>query len=470
LEKKFQLWNGQCRRRAAPEKDSAGGEIEVLRMKLNFAQDRFAKSRCLGTIKQVLVKSAVRANPSAEWDVNVEMANGGSGRRGIRDRTVTGFRCHNRRRPDTIRALAHKVRLPLLTSLRTLAAVFFCAIGCASGQNAPIAAPPAPTPSTVFVIHNPDAISGFRADPKIVHAMVDRLVREVTGQPDVARAWLSLVAPNEKIGIKISAAGGELFTTHHEVVNAIVDGLVAAGHSRQSIIVWDRSLGGIKEAGYRRGADGYQLKSISPREGYDPNAIFSAPMLGKLVWGDLEYKADPGKSVPLSDIENTSNISHFCRILSSEVTKVINVPVMSSTETNGIAGCLYNVTIPNIDNWRRFSQLSGFGAASIAELYSHPLVGKKVVLNLVDGLVAQYAGGPQSQPLYSEHHATLYASKDPVALDAVALKKLEEWRKRGSLPSTSRMASYVEAAAMIGLGNAAPERIVVKNVGKSSTQ
>jgi uncharacterized protein (DUF362 family) len=152
------------------------------------------------------------------------------------------------------------------------------------------------------------------------------------------------------------------------------------------------------------------------------------------------------------------------------VTKIINVPVMSNTEMNGIAGCLYNVTIPNIDNWRRFSQGSGFGAASIAEIYSHPLVGPKVVLNLVDGLVAQYAGGPQSQPLYSEHHATLYASKDPVALDAVILKKLEKWRARGSLPAIGQMAAYVQAAAMIGLGNETPDRIVIKNVGKKPAE
>lgn len=326
---------------------------------------------------------------------------------------------------------------------------------------------PAPTPSEVFVAHDSDAISDFHADAKIVHGMVDRLVIGVTGQPDVAKAWSSLVGPEDKVGIKISAAGGELFTTHHEVVNAIVDGLVKAGHARGSIVVWDRSLGGIREAGYRPGADGYQLKAIASRDGYDPKATFSAPLLGKLIWGDLEYKGDPGKSAPLSDTVNTSNVSHFSRIISSDVTKVINVPVMSNTEMNGIAGCLYNVTIPNIDNWRRFAQGTGFGAASIAEIYSHPLVGKKVALNIIDGLVAQYAGGPQSQPFFSEHHATIYASKDPVALDAVALKKLEEWRKRGSLPAMARMSSYVQAAAQIGLGNAAPEKIQIKHVGKN---
>jgi uncharacterized protein (DUF362 family) len=329
---------------------------------------------------------------------------------------------------------------------------------------------PTPTPSVVFVAHDPDAITHYRANPAVVRSMVDRLVLSVTGQTDIAKAWSSLVAPNDKIGIKISAAGGELFTTHHEVVNAIVDGLVAAGHSRNSIIVWDRSLGGIKEAGYRPGSDGYQLKAIAPRDGYDPNAIFSGPLLGKLIWGDLDYRAEPGKTVPLSDTENTSNVSHFSRIISSEVTKIINVPVMSNTETNGIAGCLYNVTIPNIDNWRRFAQSTGFGAASIAEIYSHPLVGKKVVINLMDGLLGQYAGGPQSQPNYSLHHATLYASRDPVAVDAVALKRLEQWRARSSLPAIGRMAAYVQLASQMGLGNAAPGRIEIKNVGRVSTE
>ena len=300
--------------------------------------------------------------------------------------------------------------------------------------------------------------------------MVDRLVIAVTGQPDVARAWGSLVSPNDKIGIKISAAGGQLFTTHKEVVDAIVDGLVAAGHPRKSIIVWDRSINGIKDAGYRPGAEGFQLKGIAPKDGYDEKAVFSAPLLGTLVWGDLDYRGELGKLEPLSDAENTSIISHISRILANEVTKVINVPVMSNTEMNGIAGCLYNMTIPNIDNWRRFAQGRGFGAASIAEIFGNPLVGKKVVLNIVDGLVAQYAGGPQSQPLYSEHHATIYASKDPVALDAIVLQKLEEWRTRGKLPAIGQMAAYVEAAGYSGLGNASRDRIELKNAGRASAK
>jgi uncharacterized protein (DUF362 family) len=296
--------------------------------------------------------------------------------------------------------------------------------------------------------------------------MVDRLVLAVTGQPDLGQAWGSLVSPADKVGIKISAAGGELFTTHHEIVAAIVDGLVAAGHSRGSIIVWDRSLEGTKGAGYKASSDGFQLKSITPRSGYDPKATVTAPLLGKLVWGDVDYVSDGGKSVPLSDTENTSNVSHFSRILTTDVTKVINVPVMSNSTMNGIAGCLYNMTVPNIDNWRRFSQGTPFGAESIALIYSNPVISQKVVLNIMDGLLAEYGGGPASQPNFALHHATLYASKDPVALDTVALKQLEAWRTKEAFPPIGRLASYVQTATAVGLGNSDMSRIEVKNVGR----
>ena len=346
--------------------------------------------------------------------------------------------------------------------IRNVALLLFCAISPGLAQNQQ----PAPTPSIVYAVSNPDSIKQYKTNPHIVREMVNRLVLAVTGQSDVAKAWASLVSPNDRVGIKICAAGGELFTTHHAIVNAIVDGLAAAGHSRSSIIVWDRSLGGVKEAGYRPGSDGYQLKSIAPHDGYDAKAVLSAPLAGKLVWGDFEYVGDTGKMPLFTDTEATSNVSHFSKIISSEVDKVINVPVMSVSETNGIAGCIYNLTIPNIDNWRRFAQGSRFGAESLAEIYANPLIANKVVFNLMDGLIAQYAGGPQPQPNYAVHFATLYLSKDPVALDAVALKRLEEWRKRGSLRPVGPVAAYIDFASQLGLGNSATNRIEVRNIGR----
>jgi hypothetical protein len=346
--------------------------------------------------------------------------------------------------------------------IRILALFFIGALTSAFAQSAQTL----PDRSIVYSAHDPAAIKDYRTDPSVVRAMVNRLVLAVTGQPDLARAWGSLVSPNDKIGIKISAAGGELFTTHRDVVNAIVDGLEAAGHARSSIIVWDRSLGGIKDAGYKVSAEGYQMKSIAPRDGYDAKAIFSAPLAGKLIWGDLEYRTDQGTIPLLSDKEQTSDQSHFSRIVSSEVTKIVNVPVMSDSSMNGLAGCLYNATISNIDNWRRFTQVNGYGGAAIADLYNNPLIGRKVVLNVMDGLIAQYAGGPQSQPNYAVHHATLLASKDPVAIDTLALQRIDAWRERANIPPIGRLANHVEVAGQIGLGHADLTRIDVRNVDR----
>src|SRR5436189_4195805 len=183
--------------------------------------------------------------------------------------------------------------------IRNVALVLFCAISSGLAQ----AQQPAPTPSIVYAVRNPDSIKQYKTNPHIVREMLNRLVLAATGQSDVAKAWGSLVSPTDRVGIKISAAGGELFTTHHDIVNAIVDGLVAAGHARGSIVVWDRSLGGIKDAGYRPGINGYQLKAIAPRDGYDPKAVISAPLIGQLVWGDLDYRSEREKIPLLSDTE-----------------------------------------------------------------------------------------------------------------------------------------------------------------------
>ena len=294
--------------------------------------------------------------------------------------------------------------------------------------------------------------------------MTNALVLAVTQKPDIASAWRSLVKPTDRVGIKISAAGGELFTTHREIVNTIADGLVAAGVSRNNIIVWDRSLGGIKEAGYT-GNEGYQLRAITPREGYDPKAVISAPYLGNLIWGDFEYTGSRGQSPLLSETENTSSVSHLSKIVANEVTRIINVPVMSDNVRNGLAGCLYNLTIPNIDNWRRFGTPPTFGGSSIPEIYADPHIGPKVVLHLMDGLLAQYAGGPESQPGYAVPFATLYASRDPVAIDALALRQLEIWREKRKVPPIKYLAEHVQLAGEMGLGNADPSRIEIRNVG-----
>ncbi len=319
----------------------------------------------------------------------------------------------------------------------------------------------APPPSIVYVAHDAAAIKHYHVDRALVHQMVNRLVTSATGQPDVARAWRSLVSPQDKVGIKISAEGRDTFSTHREVVDAIADGLAAAGVPRGNIIVWDRDLNHMKSAGFT-GRLGYRVAGIAPKDGYDPKTEISAPLLGKLIWGDLDFLSIP--AAPLGTDVNASTISHFARILSREVTKVVNVPVMSDNEGLGVAGCIYNMTIQNMDNWRRFTQGTRFGSGSLAEVYASSTVSKKVVLNLMDGLVAEYAGGPQGHPQFQVDHGTLYASRDPVAIDALAMRAIDRWRRSASLVPISGNAVYLDAAAQMGFGQDDPRLIAIRSV------
>ena len=82
------------------------------------------------------------------------------------------------------------------------------------------------------------------------------------------------------------------------------------------------------------------MRSTPPRDGYDPKATVSAPFLGNLIWGDFEYVGGKGEVPLLSDQENTSSVSHLAKIVASEVTKIINVPVLSKSERHILADCL----------------------------------------------------------------------------------------------------------------------------------
>jgi len=53
-------------------------------------------------------------------------------------------------------------------------------------------------------------------------------------------------------------------------------------------------------------------------------------------------------------------------------------------------------------------------------------------------------------------------AKDPVALDAIALRNLEQWRARASLPPIGSTAAYVDFASQLNLGNSAPNRIEIR--------
>jgi hypothetical protein len=343
---------------------------------------------------------------------------------------------------------------------------------------APVVAQPTPVParSYVYRTQNSEAIADYEADSAVVRRMVDDLVMAATGEPTVSSAWGSLIKPSDVVGIKVCANGAPLFSSHPAVVNAIVSGLATAGVPPQNIVVWDREERLLKAAGFRTKNAGYRL--MWSEGNYDPKAVITSAILGKLIYGDLlfaakapdtlrgEFRAEPvapdRKRARTSD--NLSDESHLSSVLTRVVTKVINVPVLSDNAYCGLSGALFNMTIQNLDNWRRLVQDPVNGDPSIPEAYADPRIGDKVVFQFMDGLVALYAGAPLGDANYAIHYGTLYASKDPVAMDAVALRRIDEWRLGAQMEPASKTAKYLQTAFSYGLGNADLNKIEVVDV------
>jgi Domain of unknown function (DUF362) len=343
---------------------------------------------------------------------------------------------------------------------------------------APVVEQPTPVPARSYVYRtsNSEAIADYEADSAVVRRMVDDLVMAATGQPTISSAWGSLVKPSDVVGIKVCANGAPLFGTHPAVVNAIVSGLAAAGIPPQNIVVWDREERLLKAAGFRTKNAGYRL--MWSEGNYDPKAVLTSAVLGKLIYGDLlfmakipdtlpgEFRAEPmeqGKKRPRT-IDNLSDESHLSSVLTRVVTKVINVPVLSDNIFCGLSGALFNMTIQNLDNWRRLVVDPVNGDPAIPEAYADPRIGDKVVFQVMDGLVALYAGAPFGDANYAVHFGTLYASKDPVAMDAVALRRIDEWRVGAQMEPAAKAAKYLQTASSYGLGNADLSKIEVIDV------
>jgi hypothetical protein len=343
---------------------------------------------------------------------------------------------------------------------RLTAAICLCACAhAASEEGVPPRAKPAS--ATVWWAQEKTAVDGLIENPSVTRRMVDALVQAATGERETGRAWRKLVSPQDRIGIKVNAAGGPGFATRVGVVRAILLGLEQAGVNPAKVIVWDRNATELSAAGFTSRALGCQVRAIDPPHGWDRDAVFIAPALGKLIWGDLLFveknRKMPGKSV--TEADQLSSNSHFAGILTREVTKIINVPTLADDAGCGIGAAFYNAAVRNVDNWRRFVAGERPATESIPDLYADENIAPKVVLHLLDALVAQYAAGPEGNPNYAFPHASLYAAFDPVALDATAVRKLEEWRKNARLAPIARLTGWLQTAEEAGLGVAAEAKI-----------
>ncbi len=358
---------------------------------------------------------------------------------------------------------------PGLRSPILLAVCLLGLAGVAVGQSEPEGNPPIPNlvGARVVVASRESAIApGGKVREEIVREMVDGVLRTLTGRKTALEAWRSLLGPRDVVGIKVAASGRQVSGVRLATVLAIVRGLREAGFPREQIIVWDRRREDLLALGLVENSPDYELDWAEGGSGYDAEKPVTAPLLGKLIWGDSQFQERAGRrfSELLGPGAKVSSQSFPARVLTRRATKIINLVALQDSYFTGVHGALASLVLDSLDNWRRLGGPPHFGDPYLAEIYGEDFFVGKVVLHLLDGLFLQYAGGPFPEPKFTLEHFSIYASYDPVALDVLARNLISEVRKSQRLPGVESMTEYLRTAAALGWGIAEEAKIQQESV------
>ena len=307
----------------------------------------------------------------------------------------------------------------------------------------------------VVVVTNPRATVVYQTRPEIIQAMVDTGITALTGSNSPAAAWGSLVSTQDIVGIKVYAAPGATCGTRPAVVAAVVRGLLSARVPAEHIVIWDRRLQDLRRAGFGALAARFGVRLAGAADaGYDGKVFYETALLGNLLWGDLEF----GSKLP-----GAGRKSFLSNLLTHDLTKIINLTPLLNHNGAGVAGNLYGLAFASVDNTLRFETDADRLATVVPEICALPALGDRVVLNITDALLCQYAGTDRGLLHYSATLNELRFSRDSVALDVLSLEELERQRALAGFSATPVNAELIRNAALLELGTGDRKKIQVEN-------
>jgi uncharacterized protein (DUF362 family) len=304
----------------------------------------------------------------------------------------------------------------------------------------------------VVIVQDARATSAFEPDANVVRKMVERGIVRFTGKTNSQLAWKSLVKTNDVIGIKVFSTPGPHSGTRPAVVAAVIEELLAAGMRATNIVVWDKHLWNLRFAGFDELANKYHVRLAGAAEaGFDPDVYYDNALLGNLVWGDLEF----GKA-------QTGRRSYVSKLLTHDVTKIINIPPLLNHNMAGVSGALYSLSMGSIDNSIRFESRPDRLTTAVPDVYNMTNLYDRVAINITDALIGQYRGGEETLLHYAVELNQIWFSKDAVALDVLALLELERERQAAKATGDKVSRELYDNASLLEIGISDPKKIRVE--------
>lgn len=294
----------------------------------------------------------------------------------------------------------------------------------------------------VVRVTKPGSMRAGNLFPKVEDAaqMVERAVKELTGESTLAGAWRKFVHPSDTVGIKVNGLGLRNMASNKEVVYAIVNGVIAAGVPAANIVVLEQWSGFLSATRVARSEM--------------PTGVRTHVHTGTDV--SPETRVASGRT-------------RFSRGLLN-CTAIIGVPLVKDHSLSGFTGAMKNLThglVKNPEDFHRNRDGLNSRNGNIPDLYAHDAIKTRARVHIMDAFKVLYDRGPQDNPAARVVTEAVMASTDPVAIDRIGTEMVDAQRTSHgmrTLERSGRPVRYLERAEQMGLGTADRARINLAEV------
>ena len=326
-----------------------------------------------------------------------------------------------------------------------------------------------PLRGRVVEVHHPGAVLNTKRDRAAIRQMIAVGMRSLFGTDHSIEAWKLLFKPGDRVGIKVVPVGQPHSISSYEVVLEVIAGLQSAGVRLRDILVFDRYKHDFVTAGYHQIVpDGAHWECSSAvydnaqleLDGQVPGTVRESRVAGydRDVYRALSYCDPDSKTHDPQDDRRFR--SHLSKIITQKVDKFISIPVLKDHRSAGVTLSLKNLSHGSVNNVARShitnaalayaSNQDGRGAALgtlnqcqefIPAMVGLPAIREKAVLQILDGLVATYEGGPGTwnRTFATWEHNSLFFATDPVAIDRIGWETIDRQRVSRGLPPIAAM-------------------------------
>lgn len=334
---------------------------------------------------------------------------------------------------------------------------------------------PGPYPGRVIEARNPAMIRGGLKNREAVKKTVERGMKALTGADDAVGAWRAFFEPGDVVGIKMNPVGNPLANSSSELMLEVIEGLKAAGVKTRDIFVYERYREEFVKAGMHTAVpDGVRWGGLTPEDDGSQLLIDWPSFRNDPVAG---YDRDEFVEMNLvhhgHDPKDDRNFrSHLGLLLTKRVNKLVMLPVLKDHGSAGVTGALKNMSHGSVNNVARSHSTPDTNACNqfVPEVVNHPVLRKKCVLQIMDGIRGVFQKGPfgKDEKFVWDYNALLFAT-DPVAMDHVEWRIIDAKRKEKGLPPVAatgkagldplgtegfdvRQPQHIALAANLGLG------------------